>query len=164
MPDEPNIESANSERPERVVYRILILDSEENVTKLKNACKDAGHSVVPAHTTEEAIAFLDGTNHADVIVCAAHMEDESMFEFIRLVRDDERHEDTRVLMLALEPGPMATSVSSSTERTGKALGADVYITMPVFDGAELIDQIERLLPAIPNVEQAKMAGENPEEA
>jgi hypothetical protein len=34
---------------------------------------------------EEAFAFLDGKDHADVIVCAAHLEEESMFEFLRRV-------------------------------------------------------------------------------
>ena len=157
MSYEPPVEPPTSERHARDTFRIRILDKPEHVDRLKDACQDAGHSVVGAHTIEEAFAFLDGQDHADVIVCAAHMEDESMFEFLRRVRDDEQHKNVMILMLALESGPIGIQTSASTERAGRALGADAYITMPTFDAVALIDAIEKLLPEVPNLEQEKQA-------
>ena len=155
MPDEPDIESPDREQRDEESYRILILDNPENVRRMKDACKKAGHEAVPVHTIEEAFDFLHGTDKADVIVCAAHMEHESMMEFVSQVRADEKHEDAAVIMLALEPGEAATRISTSTERAGKVLGADAYITMPRFDAAKLIDEIETHLSDIPHREQAK---------
>lgn len=162
MPKEPDIESPNAEESTADTYRILILDSPEKVEKFKSACKEAGHSVVPAHTGEEALAFLKGTDHADVIVCAAHMEDESVFEFLHGVRQDEQHENVSILMVDLEPGPMAVKVRDSTERTGRALGADAFITMPEFDAPKLIAEIEDLLPTLPNRMQDPAVQSEPE--
>ena len=48
-------------------WRILFLDSAENIEQLKGACKDVGYTVAGALTIEEAWAFLDGKDHADVI-------------------------------------------------------------------------------------------------
>lgn len=81
---EPKVEPANpdSKLAAKDTFRILIMDTVEHVNQLKIACKEVGHSVIPAHTIKEAIAFLDGKNHADVIICAAYLEDESMFEFL----------------------------------------------------------------------------------
>lgn len=161
MPDEPNIEPPNTAQLPQDTYRILILDSTENVEKFKNACKNAGHSVVPAHTGEEALAFLDGTDHADVIVCAAHMESESIFEFLHRVKGDERYEGVATLIVELEPGPMAVKLSKSTERAGKAIGADAFITMPEFNATELIAKLEQLLPSLPSREQDPTASNEP---
>src|SRR6202789_2437913 len=106
MTVEPKVEAATPALAPKDTFRILIMDSIEHADKLKGACKDAGHSVVAAHTIQEAFAFLDGKNHADVIVCAAYLEDESMFEFLRRLRIDPVHEETMFMIMALEPGPM----------------------------------------------------------
>jgi len=81
MTEEPRVEPATPELAAKDTFRILIMDTVEHTDQLKAACKNAGHSVVAAHTIDEAFAFLDGTDHADVIVCAAYLEDESLFGF-----------------------------------------------------------------------------------
>ena len=85
MQKEPQVEypAPKDAKPPMKTWRILFLDSAENVKKLKDACKHAGYEVVGALTIEEAWAFLDGKDHADVIVCAAHLEEESMFGFLK---------------------------------------------------------------------------------
>jgi CheY-like chemotaxis protein len=77
----PTVETASPPLASKDTFRILIMDTVEHVNLLKKVCKAAGHSVVPAHTIEEALAFLNNTNHVDVIICAAYLEDESMFDF-----------------------------------------------------------------------------------
>jgi len=49
-----------------------------------NVSNDVARSEVRAKLViDQPLAFrhLDGKNHADVIMCAAHLEDESLFEF-----------------------------------------------------------------------------------
>lgn len=145
--------------PAKDTFRILIMDTIENMDQLKAACKDAGHLVVAAQSINEAFAFLDGKDHADVIVCAAYLEDESMFDFLRRLKTHLIHKDSMFMTLALAPGPVGVRANVSTEKAGSLLGADVFISMPVFDAAQLIAEIKMLLPQVPALEKSKLEEE-----
>ncbi len=159
MTTEPKVEPATHELAAKDTFRILILDTKENTELLKLACKDAGHSVVAAHTITEAFAFLDNKNHADVIVCAAYLENESMMEFLSRVRQNPVHKNSMFMTLALAPGPLGTKLNDLTKRAGQHLGADAFVSMPVFDAQLLINEIKKLLPAVPMLEIAKIEDE-----
>ncbi len=157
MTNEPAVEAAapRSRLPAEETFRILIMDNVEHTDLLKTACKEVGHSVIAAHSIEESFAFLNGKDHADVIVCAAYLEDESLFDFLRRLRKDPIHKDTMFMTLALAPGPLGSKVNASTEKAGSLLGADVFVSMPQFDAAVLIAEIKKLLPETPKLEMEK---------
>jgi len=157
MPDEPKIEPANNEAkvPAKDTFRILIVDTIENTLQLKMACKEAGHSVVAAHKIDEAIAFLDNEDHADVIVCAAYLEDESMFDFLKQVRNNPIHKKSMFMILSLAPGPAGIVANSSTKAAGRLLGGNAFVSMPVFNAELLIDEVRKLLPLVPILEQER---------
>ncbi len=152
---EPELEhpTAANARCAKDTWRILFVDSHDNIEQLKTAGKDVGYAVVGACTLAEAWAFLDGKNHADVIVCAAYLENESLFEFLQAVRGNRLHSDAMFLILSLESGATAASLDASTRRAALALGADAYVVMPVFDAAELVAQIRKLQPDVPKLQQ-----------
>jgi CheY-like chemotaxis protein len=156
MTEEPAVELATNVRAPKDTFRILIMDTVAHTDQLKEACKDAGHAVVPAHTLREAFAFLDGKDHADVVVCAAYLEDESMFDFLRRLRNDPIHKKTMFMIMALEPGPVGIKLNASVKYAGKTLGSDAFINMPVFDAARLIAEIKKLLPLIPALEKSRL--------
>ncbi len=158
MTIEPLVEvaSIDARLPAQDTFRILIMDSVEHADLLKEACKHAGHSVVGAHTIDEAFAFLNGTDHADVIICAAYLENESLFDFLKRLRKDPEHTEAMFMILALEPGPMGARINASTERAGQLMGADAFISMPVFDAPALIAAIKRLLPRVPKLQKGKI--------
>lgn len=157
MTNEPAVEAStpSSRLPAEDTFRILIMDTVEHTDLLKTACKEVGHSVIAAHSIEESFAFLNGKDHADVIVCAAYLEDESLFDFLRRLRKDPIHKDTMFMTLALAPGPLGTKVNASTEKAGSVLGSDVFVSMPQFDAAVLIAEIKKLLPETPKLEMEK---------
>jgi CheY-like chemotaxis protein len=161
MTDEPKVEPATpkDKLPAKDTFRILIMDTIEHTDQLKKACKDAGHDVVASQSIKEAFAFLDGKNHADVIICAAHLEDESMFEFLKRLRKNPIHKDSMFMTLALAPGPMGSKVNDTAMNAGRLLGADAFVSMPVFDAPLLIAEIKKLLPEIPMLEKGKRAEE-----
>jgi CheY-like chemotaxis protein len=161
MPTEPRIEHPEPEnaRSPMKTWRILFLDSAENIEQLKDACKDVGYTVVGALTIEKAWAFLDGKDHADVIVCAAHLEEESMFGFLKSVRDNDVHRKTKFLILSLAEGAIGARLHNSTASAGMALGADSYAIMPVFDPRELVALIKKLQPSVPMLQQSATAEE-----
>lgn len=161
--DNAKIEPATHELAAKDTFRILIMDTIEHANQLKAACQDAGHSVIAVHTIEEAFSFLDGRNHADVIVCAAYMENESLFEFLKRLRSNPIHKDSMFMTLALEPGPVAAVINNSTEKAGKLLGADAFVSMPVFDAPLLISEIKKLLPQVPMLERSRLEEEQADE-
>ena len=122
----------------------LFLDGVNNIERVKVTCKEAGHTVFGARTIEEAWAFLNGKAHVEVIVCAAHLEEGSMFEFLRGVRNSKVHGNAKFLILSLTPGAMGKRLHRSTASAGLALGADAYATMPVFDPDKLAALIKNL--------------------
>ncbi|CAN5116767.1 hypothetical protein BH10CYA1_BH10CYA1_63270 [soil metagenome] len=156
---EPKVEPATeaAKVPAKDTFRILILDEIKHVEQLKVACKDAGYSVVPAYTIEEAMAFLDGQDSADVIICGAYLKGESMFEFLRSLRSNPIHKDSMFMILALEPRAIGVKIrmNASVEIAGRQLGADAFISMPKFDAVQLITEIKKLLPAVPMLEKQK---------
>lgn len=155
--DDAIIEKATPELAAKDTFRILIMDTVEHANQVKAACRVAGHSVIAVHTIDKAFEFLEGRNHVDVIVCAAYMEDENLFEFLKRLRNNPVHKETMFLTLALRPGSAATSMNASTESAGKVLGADGFVSMPQFDARRLIAEIEKLLPFVPMLERSKLA-------
>jgi CheY-like chemotaxis protein len=156
MTEEPKVEQATPRLAAKDTFRILIMDTVEHTDEIKAACKDAGHSVVAAQTIKEAFAFLDDKDHADVIICAAYLEDESMFEFLRRLRTDPTHKDSMFMILALAPGPAGVKLNASVEIAGKTLGSDAFISMPIFDAPQLIAEIKKLLPLVPALEKSRL--------
>lgn len=136
-------------------YRILTLEDAENIEKLKIACRRAGHEVVPVTTIAQAMAFLETKDHVDVIVAAAHLQSESVFEFLKRVKGSDSHlKAVPFLMLCADPGILATVTSSAVEIAANLMGADKYVLMIEFDADRLMEEIYPLLPAVPAKELA----------
>lgn len=152
MTREPIAEPATTKLAPHDTFRILIMDSVTHVDQLKWACKSAGFSVVPAHSIEESFAFLEGEDHADVIVCAAYLEDEPLFEFLHRLKSHHVHHRTMFMALALAPGPNGVVLNPTVEKVGRLLGADVFISMQKFDADLLVAEIQKLLPEMPALE------------
>ncbi|HKQ26336.1 MAG TPA: response regulator [Burkholderiales bacterium] len=142
MQNEPQVECPEAKSPFRT-WRILFLDGAKNIERLKVTCKVAGHMVVGAHTIEEAWARL-AQDPVDVIVCAAHLEEGSTFQFLQEVRRSKVHRNARFLILSLTTGAIGERLHRSTASAGMALGADAYAIMSVFDPEELVALIKIL--------------------
>lgn len=157
MISEPEIEHPEScdARNAANTWRILIIDTPQHIEMLKEACKECGYDVVGAPTIEEAWLFLNGKDHVDVIVCAAHLEDESMFAFLHGVRtsDNPLHRNAAFLILSLESGKIGSHIDKSTAATGLALGANDFVQMPIFDAYLLEQHLRQLLPSVPILQQ-----------
>ena len=162
-PDNAKIEPATPILAAKDTFRILIMDTVEHTNQLKAACKDAGHSVIAVHSIDEAFSFLEGRDHADVIICAAHLENESVFEFLHRLREDPIHKHAMFMTLSLAAGPIGVRLNDSTERAGRLLGADAFVSMPVFDAPQLIKEIRKLLPLVPALEADRIIEEREKE-
>ena len=149
------IEQPTVKLPPEKTYRILALENPDNIEKLKQACQRAGHQVVPCLTITEAMGFLETKDHVDVIVAAAHLENESVFHFLQRVKSsDSILHKAHFFMLCADPGVLALVTSPSVELAANLMGADKYLLMPEFDAEKLMAELEELFPAVPYKEVA----------
>ncbi len=148
-----DIEEPTKHLPAMDTYRILTLEDPENIEQLKIACKEAGHQVVPVTTISQAMVFLETKDHVDVIVAAAHLQNESVFEFLGRIRSADSHlKSVPFIVLCADPGVLATVSSPAVEMVATLMGANKYLLMPEFSAARLMEEIEPLLAAIPRKE------------
>ena len=67
------------------------------------------------------------------------------------------------MTLSLEPGPTGEKLNDSTEKAGRLLGADAFVSMPVFNALQLISEIKMLLPLVPALEVDRLKAEDNDE-
>ncbi len=117
--------------------KILVVDDDPNIVNLIRAfLSKIGFEIM------EANDGLDGlqkarTENPDLIILDVMLPKLDGFKFARLLKFDELHRDTPILMLTAKS-------DEKDEKTGKAMGADAYLTKP-FKNQELIDQVKSLV-------------------
>jgi hypothetical protein len=79
-----------------------------------------------------------------------------MFEFLSRLRSNAMHQDSMFMILSLAPGPTGVKLNHSVEYAGRTLGSDAFISMPVFDAAQLIAEVKKLLPMVPWLERNRL--------
>ena len=136
-------------RSDSMVYRILALDTVEHIETLKVAAQRAGHEVVAVTRISEAMHFLDTKDHVDVVVSAVHLEEESVFDFLRKMKQSPLHKDVPFMMLCSDPGEFALAVNRSVQTAAAVMGVDKYLTMPKYDVNRLMKEIAAMIPERP---------------
>jgi CheY-like chemotaxis protein len=140
------IEHPDHSRPDGRIYRILVLDTPEHVDDLTTICTALGHEVVPVLTISEGMKFMDTKDHVDVIVSAAHLDNESVFDFLRQVKSSPLHRDVPFMLICSEPSEVGLFVSEVVAKAAHVLGAAKYLVMDTFNGRQLMREINALLP------------------
>ncbi|MFQ6613893.1 MAG: response regulator transcription factor [Fidelibacterota bacterium] len=117
--------------------RILVVDDDPNIVNLIRAfLTKIGFEIM------EANDGLDGlqkarTEKPDLIILDVMLPKLDGFKLSRLLKFDETFQNTPILMLTAKS-------DEKDERTGKAMGADAYLTKP-FKNQQLIDQVKALV-------------------
>jgi CheY-like chemotaxis protein len=139
-----NVENIQGFNPE--AYRILVLDTAEHINRLERACREGGHEIVSVSHIAEGLEFLRRKDKVDVVVSAVHLEGESVFDFLREMKNDPVHCDVPFIMICSEPSEIAVYVNEHIEQAAEVLGADKYLMMDEYDGGRLLREIEASLP------------------
>jgi CheY-like chemotaxis protein len=139
------IEQGKNPEPEEN-YRIMLIDGPAGyMQQVKQECKNAGQEVVVVTTVEESRVFLATKDNVDVIVAEAFLEHDSIFELLKSIRQDPRHNDVPVLLMAAEPGAVGEQCLSSIRQVADILGAHRFIYMHKFDMPRLMSEIRSAL-------------------
>lgn len=134
-------------------YRIMALDSAEHIEALTLACQLDGHQVVPVLTIAEGMKFLNTRDHIDIVISAVHLENESVFDFLKQVRTLPEHKNVRFMMICSEPSALAESLNQTVKATAEIMGVDKYLMMQDYDTERLMKELTAMLPTrLPNKE------------
>jgi CheY-like chemotaxis protein len=130
-------------------FRVLAVGNDEHVEQIGRATHIAGHEVVPVTTIPEAMQFLHAEDKVDVIVCQTHLEQESVFGFLKQLKGESLHRDLKFMMVCVNPSDLAQSVSEAVHDAANLLGASKYLMLEGTDIQRLSREIEALLPTMP---------------
>lgn len=134
---------------DRWQYRILVLETAEHVAELTETLETGAYEVVPIETIKQAFDFLESLDHVDLIIAAAHLETENVFEFLKAVKKSKHLAEIPVLIFCTDPGAVALATSEATESASNILGADSYLLMETFDPLRVLQEIEAHVPEAP---------------
>jgi CheY-like chemotaxis protein len=131
-------------------YRILLLnDSPKETELLEAACRNAGHELTSMPSIAAAMDWLNKKDHIDVIVSEVHLEDENVFDFLKAVKSDPRHDWVQFIMVCTSTSDLAATMDNQLQQAARILGADKYVMMPDFDASRLLKEIIASLPDQP---------------
>lgn len=127
-------------------YRIMIVDGDSSRMKqVVEACKDVGQEVVSVMSVEESKQFLKTKNHVDVIVAEAFLEHDNIFDLLKMIKEDPRHRDVPVVLMATELGVAGEQCLPSIKHVASILGVYRFVDMPKFDIKRLMLEIRVIL-------------------
>lgn len=131
-------------------YRILLLhDNHHEVDAFRTIVEGKGHQLKAISSILEAMNWLNEKDHIDVAVSNVHLENESVFEFLKQIKGNHHHNWMQFIMLCSEPGDLAQFVNKQIEQAAYMLGADKYIIMAEFSAERLLKEIEASMPNQP---------------
>jgi two-component system chemotaxis response regulator CheY len=124
--------SAPPDRAADAMYRIggnvsmhaLVVDDSRVMRRLLgDMLRQIGFEVSEAVNGHEAIEFLDGGNEPDVVLVDWNMPVMTGIDFVKIVREDERYQDLRLMMVTSE-------TEAKQMQTALDAGANEYVTKP----------------------------------
>lgn len=116
-----------------------------HLQQIKTALKNSGVEVVSVSNTSEGQEFLDSKDHVDLILSEAFLENDDVFELLRLVRHDPAQNEVPMLIFADEPSNVGQGSIDSISTAANLLGAHAFIHMPEFSLPQLMNEIEAIL-------------------
>lgn len=128
--------------------QILILDDERGgIQHLHNALS-VKHSVTWTRTISEASKAID-LGDFDVIICGTHLLNESMFEFLKDVRDKAANKQIPFVCFRSGASAYAKANDPQIEYTSQLMGANAYIVADYeTDTVALLAEVEAALESV----------------
>jgi response regulator RpfG family c-di-GMP phosphodiesterase len=118
----------NSQDKSTPMTILFLEDRSENIEQMRSHRDDLCDNLIIVSSTAQALS-LSGLLPISVIVSAVHLENESVFDFLRAVKNDARLAEVPFIFLCLQPSRFTKSINDSLKVSARALGADSYVLM-----------------------------------
>jgi len=133
-------------RPPEETFRIMVLDTPDHIEALTLACELDGHQVVPVTSIASGMRFLDTKDRIDIVISTIHLEEESVFDFFRVLRSKPEHKDVKFMMICSSSTDFSLAVNDAIETAAQVMGVDKYLMMKNYDVTRLVKELEAMLP------------------
>ena len=127
---------------------IALIENRKEWGQLIESLSRSGHHVCTFDNYASAVKVLKHKDPVHLIISDVHLQNGGdVFDFLRWVRKDPCRTATPFVMLSMEPTLMAQYLEDGIRISSRLLGATLYITQNKFDSADLIKEIESILPS-----------------
>jgi CheY-like chemotaxis protein len=75
-----------------------------------------------------------------------YLQNESVFDLLKKLKSLPQHRTVPVILLAVNPGSIASFLSDSVAEVALVLGASKFLVMPDYDVERLMKEIAAVLP------------------
>lgn len=124
---------------------LVLFESEVGSRPVVECLSLAGYFVIVSRNYSEAMAIVK-SQPVDLIISDVHLENGgSVFDFLSWIRHNQLTKNTPFVLFSLEPTAMAKVVEHGVKIAARALKASKFISMEIFDGEELCQQIVSIL-------------------
>ncbi len=126
--------------------RILALfDSDEAKNNLTSRLEPQ-NELVMVRTSGQALQRIQNQQF-DLVLCAAHLTDESFFDFLKSLRHAQDKADRKIpfICCSASNSELSKSVEEPIKQACRILGGDHYLSSDEFYSDQLQQDVERLL-------------------
>ncbi len=126
--------------------RILALFDSDDASQNVKTRLQPQNEVVFVQTSNQALQRIQNQQF-DLILCAAHLTDESFFDFLKTLRHAEDKNDRKIPFICCSTTntELAKSVEEPIKQACRLLGGDHYLTNEEFFSEQLVKDVDRLL-------------------
>ena len=132
--------------------RVLVLQEKvDNIHNIEAALPDC--EIVHTVMIEQAIPkLLNPKEQFDLIISAVHLEnDGSVFDLLKVAKGNPATSKVPFIFYCSRSSKFARSVRDGLQIAARALGADKYITMEIFDVYKLREEFVEFVPKLARI-------------
>ena len=152
------MDSKDRSKPVTILF---LEDRSENIEQMRSHRDDLCDNLIIVSSTAQALS-LTRLVPISVIISAVHLENESVFDFLRAVKSDTRLGEVPFIFLCLQPSRFTKSINDSLEVSARALGADSYVLMESWEPGILQGHIDSAFDKQAKVNQPPHGSRRPE--
>ena len=126
--------------------RILALFDSDEARKNVQARLEPQNELTLVRTSSQALQRIQNQQF-DLILCAAHLTDESFFDFLKVIRHAQDRADRQIPFICCSTSntELSKSVEEPIKQACRLLGGDHYLSHDEFYSDQLREDAERLL-------------------
>jgi response regulator RpfG family c-di-GMP phosphodiesterase len=132
--------------PSKKLRTLIFLEDRPAAIHEVSAHRDllCDHLIVVSSSYQARI-LLRSLDSVDAIVSDVHLENESVFDFLRYVKSKTEYSHIPFVFLCIKPSRFTKSANDSLQIAATALGADCYLLMEEFDITKLQSQLTQCI-------------------
>ncbi len=126
--------------------RILALFDSDEARDYLQAKLEPQNELTLVRTSSQALQRIQNQQF-DLVLCAAHLTDESFFDFLKLLRHAQDRADRQIpfICCSTSDSELSRSVEEPIKQACRLLGGDHYLSYEQFYSDQLKEDVERLL-------------------